>query len=182
MKHLVLAASIMLGVLPTAARGEVLDSGPNGFSLATEVTIAAPRADVWAAAVGEIGHWWNSEHTISGDAANLSIEPVAQGCFCEAIGAHASVVHLTVTFVNPGVMLRLTGGLGPLGLLGVNGNLVWEFFDVGQGTRVRFSYAVGGYRPGGLDTLAVPVDGVISEQLTRLKHYVEAGSPDADGG
>lgn len=182
MKHLVLAASIMLGVLPTAARGEVLDSGPNGFSLATEVTIAAPRADVWAAAVGEIGHWWNSEHTISGDAANLSIDPVAQGCFCEAIGAHASVVHLTVTFVNPGVMLRLTGGLGPLGLLGVNGNLVWEFFDAGQGTRVRFSYAVGGYRPGGLDTLAVPVDGVISEQLTRLKHYVEAGSPDADGG
>jgi len=181
MKHLVLAA-IMLGILPTASRGEVLDSGPNGFSLATEVTIAAPRAEVWAAAVGEIGHWWNSEHTISGDAANLSIDPVAQGCFCEAIGAHASVVHLTVTFVNPGVMLRLTGGLGPLGLLGVSGNLVWEFFDAGEGTRVRFSYAVGGYRPGGLDTLAVPVDGVISEQLTRLKHYVETDSPDADGG
>ena len=181
MKHLVLA-SIILAMLPTASRGEVLDSGPNGFSLATEVTIAAPRAEVWAAAVGEIGHWWNSEHTISGDAANLSIDPVAQGCFCEAIGAHASVVHLTVTFVNPGVMLRLTGGLGPLGLLGVNGNLVWEFFDAGEGTRVRFSYAVGGYRPGGLDTLAVPVDGVISEQLARLKHYVEAGSPDVDGG
>lgn len=179
MKHHVLAVSIMLGILPTGSRGEVQDSGPNGFSLATEVTIAAPRAEVWAAAVGEIGHWWNSEHTISGDAANLSIDPVAQGCFCEAIGAHASVVHLTVTFVNPGVMLRLTGGLGPLGLLGVNGNLVWEFFDAGEGTRVRFSYAVGGYRPGGLDPLAVPVDGVISEQLTRLKHYVEAGSPDA---
>ncbi len=113
MKHFVLAVSIMLGILPTGSRGEVQDSGPNGFSLATEVTIAAPRAEVWAAAVGEIGHWWNSEHTISGDAANLSIDPVAQGCFCEAIGAHASVVHLTVTFVNPGVMLRLTGGSGP---------------------------------------------------------------------
>jgi uncharacterized protein YndB with AHSA1/START domain len=181
MKTLVFAA-ILLGVLPTAVRGEVLDSGPNGFSLVTEVTIAAPRAEVWDAAISEVGRWWNSKHTISGDAANMSIEPVAQGCFCEAIGAHASVVHLTVTFVNPGVMLRLTGGLGPLGLMGVNGNMVWEFFDAGEGTRVRFSYAVGGYRAGGLDTLAAPVDGVISEQLSRLKLYVETGSPDADGG
>ena len=182
MKLTVTAAILLSALAGVAARGEVLDSGPNGFSLATEVTIAAPRAEVWGAAVGDIGHWWDSEHTISGDAANMSIEPVAQGCFCEAIGERASVVHLTVTFVNPGVLLRLTGGLGPLGLMGVNGNMVWEFFDSGEGTRVRFSYAVGGYRPGGLDSLAAPVDGVIAEALARLKRYVETGSPDADDG
>jgi uncharacterized protein YndB with AHSA1/START domain len=183
MRQFVIAtiATVVVGVLPTAVPGEVLDSEPNGFSLSTEVTIAAPRAEVWEAAVGGIGHWWNGEHSISGDASNMSIDPVAQGCFCEAIGAHASVVHLTVTFVNPGVLLRLTGGLGPLGLMGVNGNMVWEFFDTEDGTRVRFGYAVGGYRPGGLDALAAPVDGVITEALTRLKRYVETGSPDAAG-
>lgn len=182
MRFPVAVTSLVFALSGAAAHGEVVDSGLNGFSLVTEVTIAAPRADVWDAAVGDVGHWWNSDHTISGDAANMSIDPVAQGCFCEAIGEHASVVHLTVTFVNPGVLLRLTGGLGPLGLMGVNGNMMWEFFDAGEGTRVRFSYAVGGYRPGGLDSLAAPVDGVISEQLSRLKLYVETGNPDADDG
>lgn len=182
MRFSVAATIVLLTWSGAVVRADVLDSGPNGFSIATEVTIAAPRADVWSAAVGEIGQWWNSAHTISGDARNMSIDPVAQGCFCEAIGDHASVVHLTVTFVKPGVLLRLTGGLGPLGLMGVNGNMVWEFFDAGEGTRVKFSYAVGGYRPGGLDTLAEPVDGVITEQLSRLKSYVETGKPDTDGG
>ena len=93
----------------------------------------------------------------------------------EAIGDHAGVVHLTVTFVNPTVLLRLTGGLGPLGLMGVNGNMIWEFFDVETGTKVEFSYVVGGYQPGGLESIAAPVDIVIGEALLRLKAHVETG-------
>jgi len=88
------------------------------------------------------------------------------------------VVHLTVTFVNPTVLLRLTGGLGPLGLMGVNGNMTWEFFDADAGTRVKFSYAVGGYRAGGLDQLAAPVDSVIGEALLRLRAHLETGDAD----
>jgi len=159
------------------AEAEVTDSAPGGFSLVNEVTVDAPRAEVWRAAVNDVGNWWSSDHTISGDAHNMSIEPVPQGCFCEAIGEHAGVVHLTVTFVNPEVLLRLTGGLGPLGLMGVDGNMTWEFFDAAGATRVRFAYAVGGYRPGGLETLAGPVDVVIGEALDRLKAYVETGAP-----
>ncbi len=75
---------------------------------------------------------------------------------------------MTVTFVNPGVLLRLTGGLGPLGLMGVDGNMTWEFLDSGEGTLVRFSYAVGGYHPGGLAQLAGSVDAVLGEALQRL--------------
>ena len=82
---------------------------------------------------------------------------------------------MTVTFVNPRIILRLTGGLGPLGLLGVNGNMTWDFFDDATGTRVKFTYAVGGYRPGGLGAFALPVDYVIGEALQRLKAYVETG-------
>lgn len=163
------------------ASAEVLDAAPGGFSLVHEVTIDAPRAAVWRAAVGGIGEWWSSDHTISGDARNMSIDPVPQGCFCEAIGEYAGVVHLTVTFVNPEVLLRLTGGLGPLGLLGVDGNMTWEFFDAGEGTRVRFAYSVGGYRPGGLDAVAGPVDFVIGEALMRLKAHVETGDADNAG-
>ena len=164
----------LLGAAPMAT-AEVIDSAPSGFSLVHEVIIDAPRPEVWSAAVSSVGRWWSSDHTISGDAANMSIDPVPQGCFCEAIGEHAGVVHLTVTFINPGVLLRLTGGLGPLGLMGVDGNMTWEFFEVDGKTRVKFAYVVGGYRPGGLDTVAGPVDAVIGEALDRLKAYVETG-------
>jgi len=160
------------------AKSEVIDAGPGGFSLTNEVTINASRAEVWRAAVNEVGLWWSSAHTISGDASKLRIEARPQGCFCESIGEHTGVVHLTVTFVNTGVLLRLTGGLGPLGLMGVSGNMTWEFFDADDGTRVVFAYAVGGYRPGGLEAVAAPVDGVVGEALLRLKAYVETGDAD----
>ena len=175
MRHISLTLILVLLGTGPAAMAEVVDAAPGGFSLVHEVVIDAPRPAVWQAAVDNVGGWWSSDHTISGDAANMSIDPVPQGCFCEAIGEHAGVVHLTVTFVNPGVLLRLTGGLGPLGLLGVDGNMTWEFFDADGKTRVRFAYAVGGYRPGGLDAVAGPVDGVIGEALERLKAYVETG-------
>ena len=181
MRRFLSIAILVAAATPGIASAEVIDSAPGGFSLVHEVKIQAPRADVWQAAVYGVGGWWSSDHTISGDAANMSIDPIPQGCFCEAIGQHAGVVHLTVTFVNPEVLLRLTGGLGPLGLLGVDGNMTWEFFDAGKATRVRFAYAVGGYRPGGLDAIAEPVDFVIGEALARLKAFAETGSADDAG-
>jgi uncharacterized protein YndB with AHSA1/START domain len=179
MRRLIIVC-FLVAVNPPAS-GEVLDAAPGGFTLSHELTIAAARADVWRAAVADVGGWWSSDHTISGDAANMRIDPVPLGCFCEALGDSGGVVHLSVTFVNPGVMLRLTGGLGPLGLMGVDGNMTWEFFDSDAGTRVKFSYAVGGYRPGGLDEIAAPVDFVIGDALSRLRNYVERGDPEDAG-
>jgi hypothetical protein len=103
----------------------------------------------------------------------LSIDARPLGCFCEATGG--GVVHLTVTTVSRDVNLRMTGGLGPLGLMGVNGNMTWEFFDVDGGTKIRFSYAVGGYSPQGLDSIAADVDAVLGEAIGRLKNYIDAG-------
>lgn len=173
--RLTIAVFLFVLCTPNIVHAEVIGAGPGGFSLVNEVTIDASRATVWTAAVYELGQWWSGEHSISGNPANMSIDPRPQGCFCEAIGEHAGVVHLTVTFVNPQVLLRLTGGLGPLGLMGVNGNMTWELFDADDGTLVRFSYAVGGYQPEGLDSFAGPVDYVIGEALNRLKAHIETG-------
>ena len=60
----------------------------------------------------------------------------------------------------------------------MNGNRTWEFFDAPEGTRVRLTYVVGGYRPGGLNAIALPVDYVIGEALARMKAYVETGAPE----
>ncbi len=141
-----------------------------------EATIDAQRDGRVARRRREIDQWWSSDHTVSGDAARLHIDARPQGCFCERLGKDAGVVHMTVTTVFPGTVLRLTGGLGPLGLMGVNGNMTWEFADAGDKTEVRFTYAVGGYRPGGLDKMAEIVDSVIAEALLRLKAHIETGS------
>ena len=147
MRHSYFVVLGLIGLAAGDAAGEVIDAEPGGFSLVQEVLVDAGRADVWRAAVMQVGQWWSSDHTISGDARNMSIDAVPQGCFCESIGEHAGVVHLTVTFVNPQVMLRMTGG----------------------------------YRPGGLDVVAGPVDSVIGDALMRLKSYVETGAPENAG-
>ena len=175
MRNAIIAVVAILFV-PLAA-AEVRDSASNGFTTVNEVVVDATRAEAWVAAI-DIGKWWSSDHTISGDAARMSIEPRTLGCFCESLGEEAGIVHLTVTSVMPTVLLRMTGGLGPLGLMGVNGNMTWEFEDADEGTRVRFTYAVGGYMAGGLEQMAGPVDGVLGEALARLKSYIETGTPE----
>lgn len=176
MKNAMLAAMLVLGSSLVSA--EVTDSAANGFTTVHKVVIADERAASWVAAVTQVGQWWSSDHTVSGDASRMSIKPVLQGCFCESLGERAGVVHLSVTMVNPTHLLRMTGGLGPLGLMGVDGNMTWEFEDADEGTRVRFTYAVGGYRDGGLDEIAPAVDFVIGEALGRLKSFVETGNPE----
>ena len=171
-----LVAAILAFTAPAVA--EVTDSRASGFTTVNEVVIDASRAEARIAAVNEVGSWWSSDHTISGDAARMSIRPETQGCFCETLGEKAGVVHLVVTMVNPTNLLRMTGALGPLGLMGVDGNMIWEFVDAQDGTSVRFTYAVGGYSKDGLDQIAPAVDYVLGEALDRLKTYVETGNPE----
>ncbi|MBT8088064.1 MAG: SRPBCC family protein [Gammaproteobacteria bacterium] len=175
MKPIVQATLLAFLLAGEQASAEVVDAAAGGFTTVNEVHIDVARADAWRIATSGIDQWWSSDHTVSGDAGRLYIEALPQGCFCERLGDGAGVVHLTVTMVSPGVVLRMTGGLGPLGLMGVNGNMTWEFDDDGDGSRVRFTYAVGGYSANGLDTIAPAVDHVIGEALLRLKALIETG-------
>jgi uncharacterized protein YndB with AHSA1/START domain len=176
MRQLIFTAALLM--FSSGAMAEVTDSNESGFTTVHEVLVNAPRARVWQAAVDEIGKWWSDDHTVDGDAGRMIIESKPQGCFCERFENGGGIVHMEVTFVNPGIILRLTGGLGPLGLMGINGNMTWEFFDALEGTRVKFTYVVGGYRPGGLNAIALPVDYVIGEALVRMQAYVESGDPE----
>ncbi len=162
-------------LLPLPAAAEVVDAGPDGFKVEHQTYIEADRAEVWRAAL-DIGSWWSDDHTISGEASRMRIDPRPMGCFCEMLGPTDGVVHLTVTTVSTNSMLRMTGGLGPLGVMGASGNMIWEFSDAegeAEGmTLVKFSYAVGGYYEGGIASMAEPVDFVIGEALLRLKQHV----------
>ena len=177
-RNFFLPICLALGAWTSPAVAEVTSAAANGFTIRHVVPVAADRAVVYAAAVGDIGMWWSGDHTDSGDAANLTMTTTVPGCFCESLGEQGGLVHLTISFVNPGTMIRLTGGLGPLGLMGVSGNMTWEFDAAESGTVVTLQYAVGGYMEGGLDTVAGAVDAVLGEAMQRLRSYVETGDPD----
>ena len=153
--------------------GEVVDAAAGGFTTRYSVDINATREQVYTALVTGVGQWWSDDHTVSGSAKNLYIDARALGCFCEKLGEGAGLTHMTVTFANPGVMLRLTGGLGPLGLMGVAGNMTFDINETDGVSTVVLQYAVGGYLADGLDKLASPVDGVLVDVLNRLKEFVE---------
>ena len=173
-----LTAIIALGTSPQA-RPEVLDAEANGFTIRIVTRVDADRMAVYLAAVDNVGKWWHDDHTISGFAENMYIDArVPGGCFCEDLGQGAGIMHMMVTYVSPGIIIRLSGGLGPLGLMGVDGNMTWEFDDrEGGGTVVTLNYAVGGYYAKGLDSIAPAVDGVLAEAMDRLRAYAESGDP-----
>lgn len=168
--------TVLLCQLPASAG--VLDSRPDGFTSRNTATILAPSAEVYAKLVQEVDRWWSSDHTFSGSAANLRLEARQGGCFCEALPNGGSVRHLTVVHADPGKLLRLNGGLGPLQAEAVTGSLSWALEDAEDGTRVTLVYAVGGYVSGGLDAWAEAVDGVVREQLERLARYIVTGDPE----
>jgi len=164
MKH-ALAALLLLAAAPAAA--EVVAASPGGFHLKATATVAATPEAVWAVLV-QPARWWNGSHSYSGDAANITLDARAGGCWCEALPGGGSVEHGVAMFVRPGRALRLRAAFGPLQSEGVAGAVTWALKPVAGGTEITQSYVVGGYVRGGAETLAAPVDAVMSEALGRL--------------
>ncbi len=175
MKHMILL-SVALCALASVSPAEVVDSGANGFTIKITAAVHASPADVYKKLVNNVGDWWNPRHTFSGDAHNLSIEEKAGGCFCEKLPS-GGVRHMEVIFFLPGKTLRLSGGLGPLQGVGASGALTFVLTPDAGGTKLEVTYAVNGYLAKGMNTWAAPVDGVLGEQVTRLKNYIETGNP-----
>lgn len=171
-------AGVVLALAATGvAHAEVTETAPHGFQVRQVVEVAAPPARVWSALV-EPARWWDPEHTWSGDAKNLRIEPKAGGCFCEDL-PDGGVLHMTVVYVKRNAQLDLHGALGPLHFEGVDGGMIIKLTPRGEATTVEMTYTVGGFAKGGLEKWPAPVDGVLGTQFTRLKRYVETGSPSA---
>jgi len=102
MKSLIRTAVFVFVLFSGQALAEVKDAGVGGFTVVNEVIIEADVEAVWKAAIDDVGLWWSSDHTVSGEAHRLSITALPQGCFCENLGPGAGVVHLTVTMGHRG--------------------------------------------------------------------------------
>ena len=167
-----IAAGILL-LAPKWVFAEVVDSASNGFTVKTTLNIQAPPEVVYGRLIRNVGEWWSSSHTFSGDAHNLSIEEKIMGCWCEKIPGGGAVRHLEVIYLAPGKTVVFSGGLGPLQSLAATGSMTIRFAPAPEGTKLEATHAVTGYLPAGMNTLASPVDSVLAEQFGRLKSYIE---------
>lgn len=171
-----LALAALICALAHTAVADVVDSAASGFTVKMVTQIHASPGDVYNRLVHNVGDWWNSAHTFSGDAHNLSIEDHPLGCFCEKFSGGGGVRHMEVIFAAPGKMLRLSGGLGPLQGM-ATGAMTFSITAAEGGTKVEVTYSVFGYSAQGMNALAAPVNMVLTEQITRLKNYIESGNP-----
>jgi hypothetical protein len=160
-----LALGVMAGGAP-AAHADVTAKAPDGFVIQIKTVIAKDRDDAWARLL-DVGSWWSSAHTYSGDARMMSIDARAGGCWCELWGG-GEVEHGRLLMVMPREAIRLEAPLGPLQEMGVKATLTWSLESApNDSTLVTLDFRVVGSSLSGLEAIAQPVDGVLAEAMAR---------------
>ena len=168
--------------LAPAVAARVVDASPAGFTVENSRIVPVDADTAWRALVEDVDRWWPKDHSWWGGEATLSVDPVAGGCFCErSADGQRSARHLVVVFAEPGKLLRLAGGLGPLQGMGVDGVMEWRLAPVEGGTRVTLFYRAGGYTPDDLSKFAPVVDRVQALQLGGLAGHLGAAPAVPDG-
>ena len=177
MRGFLILFALIAGSVPfSGAQARIVDQAANGFTVENSEWVPVDPDTAWKAFVNDVGQWWPADHSWWGDASKLSISEKAGGCFCEINGAQQAW-HMTVTFVDPGKLMRMTGGLGPLQGMGLNGALEWRFVEEKNGTRITLWYRAGGYTPDDLTKFVPVVDKVQGLQLGGLANYLRKQNP-----
>lgn len=178
-------SGLMAGILlaaglawPVAASAEVVTVTGIGFTVRETADIAATPGKVYEALVRPEA-WWSSDHTFSGDAANLTLDAKVGGCFCETLPNNGTVKHQEVVMAAPGKALVMRGALGPFQATGTIDAFAFRLDPDGGGTKLTVTFTVGGYIAEGFDDWAKKTDFVMATQAARLKQFVDTGSPEA---
>jgi uncharacterized protein YndB with AHSA1/START domain len=166
---------LLVLTIPALAVAQPKLASADHMSIAFTQHFEAPAPKVYAA-LGEIGKWWDPSHSYSQDAGNLSLKLEAGACFCER-WKDGSVEHGRVIAALRDQMLRIAGALGPLQSKTDNAILTFTLKADPKGTMLALSYRVGGDSATALDKDAVAVEGVLKQQIARLKKYVEVPAP-----
>lgn len=176
-----------LALVAVPARADVVMKTDAGFVARVITEVAVSPAEAWKAMTTPSG-WWQSQHTFSGEAANLTLDPMAGGCFCEKMpppkGAPptqrvGSVQHMRVIYAEPNRALRLSGALGPLQSEAAAGTMTMTLKPTDRGTRILWEYVVGGFMRYKVEDIAPAVDRMLGAQLGSLAKTLGLVPPDA---
>jgi hypothetical protein len=167
---------MVLALVAQPARAEVIAASANGFIVRVVSEVAASPADAWRTMISP-AQWWSSEHTFSGDAANLTLDPVVGGCFCETMPRPADapssqraggVQHMRIVYIEPPRAMRLVGALGPLQSEALVGTMTMTIKPTDKGSRILWEYVVGGYMRYKVEEISPAVDRMLASQMTSL--------------
>jgi uncharacterized protein YndB with AHSA1/START domain len=172
-----LVSALLVAAFATQARAEVKQAAADTFLIVFSQHLQAAPSKVYEA-LPKVEQWWSSEHTYSGNAANLSLSAQAGACFCER-WKDGSVEHGTVILVMRDQILRIQTALGPLQSKAVTGILTFQVKPDGEGATLTTGYRVNGAAESALDHDAPNVDQVLGAQLARLARLIETGKADA---
>jgi len=162
----ILSTGLVLALFATGASAEVRARTDNGFTLGYERPVRA-GPDTVLETVAMPSGWWSSDHTYSGDAANIRLDMIPGGCWCEALPG-GGVKHAEVVMVWPGRrMVRFDAPFGPLQGMGADAVLTMTWSDPPDGGErvLRWTFVVSGP---GTGAMADVIDGVMTEQFRRL--------------
>jgi uncharacterized protein YndB with AHSA1/START domain len=173
--HTLFLALVSAGLLAAPALAKVETSAPDGFVSASSALVPLPPAAVWTA-LTNWSAWWDPAHSYSGKPGMLRLDVKPGGLLSEQWPG-GQVWHAQVVNALPPSLLRLHGGFGPLQSLPVNAVLDFSLKAEGSGTRLTMTYRVAGSAVSKLDTLAAPVDAVMSAGFARLVNFATTGKP-----
>ena len=160
-------------MMPAPAFAAVLTADEHGFEVQNSVNLVVTQEQAYAA-FGQIGQWWNKEHTYSGDSTRMSLQMRPGGCFCEPLDNGGGIEHMRVTYLQPGERIVLTGSLGPLLYEATAGVMDVKIERIAGGSRVTMNYKAAGFAKGGAAAMAPLVDQVLADQLKRYRVYAAA--------
>lgn len=167
---------IVFAMMATPSYASVVSAGEHGFEIQQSVNLVVPQQQAYEA-LGDIGQWWNGEHTYSGDGKRMSLAMRPGGCFCEPLDGGGGIEHMRVTYVQPGERIVLTGSLGPLLYEATSGVMDIKVERIAGGSRVTMNYRVAGFAKGGAAAMAPLVDQVLADQLRRYRVFAAGGAP-----
>jgi uncharacterized protein YndB with AHSA1/START domain len=141
-------------------------------SIEQDITIQAPREDVFDALTQEISAWWGPPYVHSSGAKGLVLEPQVGGRLYEDLGAEEGLLLATVVFIKRPNELRMIGSMGLPGL--VQGVIQFQFEPKDEGTLLKLSHRMMGEVG---QEIRTAYDGGWQMLLeTRLRNFVEHGT------
>ncbi len=168
MFRLLTAAAALLVATPASA--EVIARTADGFTLRYQLAMESTPDDILST-MSHVSDWWDSAHTYSGDARNITIDMTPGGCWCETLPNGTDFRHGTVVAVETD-RLAFNAPFGPLNGKATRADLTVTWPGENRGWMVTWVMAVEGP---GLGAYADGVDAVMGAGFNRFTHYLEYG-------
>lgn len=171
-RALVLGIAGALALAATTAQAEVVERSANRFVLRYAVPVDATAHDIRMALV-DLPVWWDSAHTYSGDAANLSLDLSPGGCWCERLANGSDFDHARTVLVDEDGA-RFAAPFGPLRGHTERADLAVSWPLVSGYRQLTWDFVIEGE---GIGAMADGVDAVMAAGFARFVAHLGGPAP-----